>query len=334
MFHHPKPPVPNQDPQQQQELPMLYNQDEIILRSPRSGDISITWEHPEGTDVNLLLNQKKRNTNQFGFASLVGEIAQIIANTILQSGESYSFGGITFTPNNQDIYASLGRYSSYSDIIKAMGTAGSANLETAKQILANLSTGCVTPSGEGFNMQDLADEIFDGLDDSAKRLMAVLICETIRFKDDGACARMAMREIIYWYEHAPIKFRYCSYPFEAVFVNGTEFLPQAIFSFPGGKNRMQNQIAGSANPNDPFFEKDKEIMQSLIGFVSDDEDDSENSYSYLPRTFQQSEHPMEIRSNAIKSPGRYEDSQSAVVSPYHPNKSKDMPPNNFTLGPL
>ncbi len=312
MFHHPKPPVPNQDPQQQQELPMLYNQDEIILRSPRSGDISITWEHPEGTDVNLLLNQKKRNTNQFGFASLVGEIAQIIANTIFQSGEPYSFGGITFTPNGQDIYASLGPHSSYSDIIQAMQKARSTDLTTANQILKNLSKGCVDPvEGEGFDMQDLANRIFEKLDDSAKRLMAVLICETIRFGDDGACARMAMREIIAWYEMSGVNI---SRLFDAVFVNGNESLPQAIFSLPGGKSRMQNQIIGSAKPNDKFFEKDKEIMQSLIGFVSDDEDHGEDTYVYPLRTNYSSGSSIKTRDTVPKiSPGFFTDPPSSTV---------------------
>lgn len=56
--------------------------------------------------------------------------------------------------------------------------------------------------------------------------------------------------------------------------------PQAIFSHrSGGKIRMQNQIYGSANMNNLFFEKDKEIIKSLIDFISDDK-----NYSYPSRT--------------------------------------------------
>lgn len=71
-----------------------------------------------------------------------------------------------------------------------------------------MSKGCVSPSeDEGFNVQDLVNEIFAGFDDFAKRLMAVLICETIRYGDSWACVRVDMRETIYWHEYMPIKFR-------------------------------------------------------------------------------------------------------------------------------
>ena len=155
---------------------------EIKLRTPRSGDVNYAWNH-EQSDANLMLNAKQHKNISLGAASFVGEIAQIVAN-FLQNNSSFKFGEVSFSRNGTDIMASLGIYSSYESIIERMNSNGTATNKTAKQILENLSKGCIGPDKTGnFHLEN---EIFEKLDDSAKKLMAVLICETIRFQDDGA----------------------------------------------------------------------------------------------------------------------------------------------------
>ena len=247
---------------------------EIKLRTPRSGDVNYAWNH-EQSDANLMLNAKQHKNISLGAASFVGEIAQIVAN-FLQNNSSFKFGGVSFYRNGTDIMASLGIYSSYESIIERMNSNGTATNKTAKQILENLSKGCIGPDKTGnFHLDELENEIFEKLDDSAKKLMAVLICETIRFNDDGACARMAMRNVI-------ARFNDDQPAFEDVFVKSEGKTPLSIFSANGGKQRMIDQIIGyeSACKNISIFEQDKAILEKNINFISDDEDGNESSYAF------------------------------------------------------
>ena len=280
---------------------------EIKLRTPRSGDVNYAWNH-EQSDANLMLNAKQHKNISLGAASFVGEIAQIVAN-FLQNNSSFKFGGVSFYRNGTDIMASLGIYSSYESIIERMNSNGTATNKTAKQILENLSKGCIGPDKTGnFHLDELENEIFEKLDDSAKKLMAVLICETIRFNDDGACARMAMRNVI-------ARFNGSNHPFEDVFVKSEGTTPLSIFATNGGKQRMIDQIIGyeSAYRNDSTFEQDKAILEKNINFISDDEDENESSSNFWLNTWQPSTHSMKTRNKGEYSQGFYEDPLSSTV---------------------
>ena len=271
---------------------------EIKLRTPRSGDVNYAWNH-EQSDANLMLNAKQHKNISLGAASFVGEIAQIVAN-FLQNNSSFKFGGVSFYRNGTDIMASLGIYSSYESIIERMNSNGT---------LENLSKGCIGPDKTGnFHLDELENEIFEKLDDSAKKLMAVLICETIRFQDDGACARMAMRNVI-------ARFNDDQPAFEDVFVKSEGKTPLSIFSANGGKQRMIDQIIGyeSAYRNDSTFEQDKAILEKNINFISDDEDENESSSNFWLNTWQPSTHSMKTRNKGEYSQGFYEDPLSSTV---------------------
>lgn len=280
---------------------------EIKLRTPRSGDVNYAWNH-EQSDANLMLNAKQHKNISLGAASFVGEIAQIVAN-FLQNNSSFKFGEVSFSRNGTDIMASLGIYSSYESIIERMNSNGTATNKTAKQILKNLSKGCIMPDENGnIPLDELENKIFEGLNDSAKKLMAVLICETIRFNDDGACARMAMRNVI-------ARFNGSNHPFEDVFVKSEGTTPLSIFATNGGKQRMIDQIIGyeSACKNISIFEQDKAILEKNINFISDDEDENESSSNFWLNTWQPSTHSMKTRNKGEYSQGFYEDPLSSTV---------------------
>ena len=190
-----------------------------------------------------------------------------------------------------------------------MNSNGTATNKTAKQILKNLSKGCIMPDENGnIPLDELENKIFEGLNDSAKKLMAVLICETIRFNDDGACARMAMRNVI-------ARFNGSNHPFEDVFVKSEGTTPLSIFATNGGKQRMIDQIIGyeSACKNISIFEQDKAILEKNINFISDDEDENESSSNFWLNTWQPSTHSMKTRNKGEYSQGFYEDPLSSTV---------------------
>ncbi len=47
------------------------------------------------------------------------------------------------------------------------------------------------------HIETLAGELFEGLDDGSKDLVAVFLCECIRFKDDGALVRWSIRKVLF-----------------------------------------------------------------------------------------------------------------------------------------
>ena len=282
-------------------------QNEIRLRAPRSGEVRLEWD--QNIDVNELLNRKYRKTQELGYASLVGEVAKIIENKIfLQNNPSFIFGGLTFSRNRKDIVVSLGSNSSYASIIEKMQSNGAATKETAEQILKNLSKGYIEANESGeFNLDVLSNEIFEELDKNAKKLMAVLICETIRFNDDGASARMAMRLVINNFENGSTS------PFEDVFVESSGETPLSIFAVTGGKQRMLDQIIGEKSGCNSFFEKDKAILEGNKNFISEDEDENIISSVFLLNTSYPSAHPMQTRNNGQHFQGFYEDPPSSTV---------------------
>lgn len=306
-------------------------QNEIRLRSvPRSGNVEYMWDHGQSY-ANVMLNTKQHKNLNLGSASLVGEIAQIIAKTIfLQNNSSFIFGGVTFSRNGTDIVVSLGPYSSYASIIEKMQRDGNATKETAEQILKNLSKGYIEPNESGeFNLDVLSDEIFEELDENAKKLMAVLICETIRFNDDGASARMAMRLTINKFENES-----GTSPFKDVFVGSEVNTPLSIFAAPGGKQRMINQIIGheSAYRNFPIFEQDMAILEGNKNFISDDEDDDRSFSDFSLNISQSSTHPMPTRSGGAILPGFYEDPPTSAFSSTVPSPARGQISTVRTFG--
>lgn len=306
-------------------------QNEIRLRTPRSGDVKYVWDHRQ-SDANLMLNTKRRKNLNLGSASLVGEVAQIINREVFGSKNKLcKFGDITFSNLTGDIIANFGSTGSYGAIIDKMKGANIATRETAEQILENLSKGCIRPDKNGkFNLEVLANKIFEGLDENAKKLMAVLICETIRFNDDGACARMAMRLVISKFEEE------CETPFEDVFVGNSAngVTPLSIFAAPGGKQRMINQIIGheSAYRNFPIFEQDMAILEGNKNFISDDEDDDRSFSDFSLNISQSSTHPMPTRSGGAILPGFYEDPPTSAFSSTVPSPARGQISTVRTFG--
>ncbi len=275
------------------------------------------WKTPPGTTpakcLNDLLWSKHLKFIKEGPASLVGKVAVDIAQSIVKySNSTYTLSGITFQPNSSrtDIYANLGsQYKSYNNVIEEMERRGSATRDTANKILKNLSKA---------NYR-IPAEIFEGLDESAKRLMAFLICETIRFQEDGACARMAIRMVIKMYDDN------MEDPFGTVFVSIPQQLdPASIFASKKGKNRMINQILNDFPANYPsnikaYFEDDKnKVNQIQSDYYSDDEVPQAQSNSNFntanePRIFVQSApyalHPM-VKQDRVRIDEIYKDPSS------------------------
>lgn len=308
---------PSQPPQQQNE---------IRLRSvPRSGNVEYVWDHGQ-SDANSILNTKYLKNLNLGSASLVGEIAQIIANTIfVQNNSSFTFGGVTFSRNGTDIIASFGQSGAYVSIIGSM----QKDRETAEKILENLSKGWIGHNERGeFNLDVLSDEIFEGLDDNAKKLMAVLICETIRFNDDGASARMAMRLVINKFENGSTS------PFEDVFVRSDGNTPLSIFAASGGKQRMTDQIMGYefTHRNASIFEQDAAILEENKNFISDDEDGDESSSAFGLNTFQPSTHQMQTRNEGVYFRGFYEEPTISAFSSTVPSPARGQISTVRTFG--
>lgn len=171
MFHYPQTPVPNQPSQQQQERRL----------SKRQGERQITWEHG-AEDATNLLRGKVDKVREKGQEFLVGEIANLIAENIYKNpAPNYEFDEISFCPNNRQNVSDIHvNYGTYVNIIEEMVKNGEANHETAEKILDNLSKKYIP-------LESAAYEFFADIprDSGARKLMAVLICETIRCNDDG-----------------------------------------------------------------------------------------------------------------------------------------------------
>lgn len=298
----------------------FYKKNIQLSPRPRSETPTYNWDNrkwktaPDITPakcLNDLLWKKHLKFITEGPSSLIGKAAVDMAQSIIKyNNPTYILSGITFQPNpsRTDIYANLGsQYKSYNNVIEEMKRQGSATRDTANKILKNLSKA---------NYR-IPAEIFEGLDESAKRLMAFLICETIRFQDDGACARMAMRMVIKMYDNN------MEDPFGTVFVSIPQQLdPASIFASKKGKNRMINQIMGDFLADDPckvYFKADKnKVNQIQSDYYSDDEDPPPQSNSNFntanePRVFVQSApyalHPM-VKQDRVRIDEIYKDPSS------------------------
>ena len=212
---------------------------------------AITFSHRTKSAQEVLKEHHDRNKAD-GSSSLIGELAQIVESHIRLTGESITLGDINFhygplqRPKEKawvekepsELLAAAGTYNS---IITNMFKNGVATKDTAIKILNNLSKPCSNPRQEACQISfktvrteditTLSDQLFDGLERDqykpARQLVAVLLCECIRFNDDGALVRWAMRNVISLFE------RDYGTAFDFVFkTDSGNPLPLAIFARP------------------------------------------------------------------------------------------------------
>ena len=221
--------------------------------------MAITFNHGTKSAQEVLKEHHERNKAD-GSSSLIGELAQIVESHTVLTETAIKLGDITFqsgTSRNPEPLAKLGPKGTYNDIIDRMCENRVATKDTAIKILKNLSKPCKHPEhligtkitdgcfdytfqyfdpsrNPDFNpnsIEDLANDLFEGLEGDqykpARQLVAVLLCECIRFNDDGALVRWAMRNVISLFE------RDYGTAFDFVFkTDSGNPLPLAIFARP------------------------------------------------------------------------------------------------------
>lgn len=173
-----------------------------------------------------------------------------------------------------------------------MYKAKECTLATAEALLESLSLPQLNRETEPFDLdtthgQKLFSKLFDEKKNSkiAQKLMGVFICEAIRFQDDGALARMAMRKVISLFPRSsdpnlqiePIE----SNPFYQVFVAGET---SVVFAVKQGKKTTLDLFFT------PPIGKDFSRLSAYIDVTSDideskDEDGSSQTTAFrFPKT--------------------------------------------------
>jgi len=208
---------------------------------------------------------------------------------------------------NGEILAKIGSDSSYGAIINNMIENGEATLETAEKMLENLG------KEDSNNVKDL----FIGLGKYTKNLMALLICESIRFGDDGFLSRMYMRKVIELFENGNQD------AFELVFVGNEINPPYATFAGNKGKQRMNDLIIGGEYFKNNYFKKDQEKMESCIEYLSslivdnNDGNDKENEEEIQGINMEEQKNP---RKRGRKSKSKI---TSKYFKPFKHNKKRN-----------
>ena len=272
-----QPTQPGINPFIQRQVP-ARNLNIIKLMTPRSGCVSYKFDHGEEKRAQKIFEARHKLNLAVGSSSLIGELAQIVESKIKLLNCAINLGGFTFhnLQYNGEIVANAKQTGKYNKIIDDMCHNKVATKETAQKILENLSKPCVWPDrtqpiGDfdfvsnfkgNFSAEILAEKLFEGLDGDkyapARKLVAVLLCECIRFNDDGAFVRWAMRLVCDMFNDQPKEWQdkqtiplddgSTCMPFKEVFTdNGTSLMPAAIFArssikMPngyGGKSQIQ-----------------------------------------------------------------------------------------------
>lgn len=283
----------------------------IKLGPPRSGKVSYDFTHGEQTAQKIV--EKHHNLNlAVGSSSLIGELAQIVESLLWERralpeearGEPIKLGGITFKfGRNDDIVAD--NCGSYKDLIGSMVSSGLATRINAEQILKNLSKPCKPPKNvtgtkkqsggtdypfayfsaiqnPDFNfesIEELSNDLFENLDEESKKFVAVLLCESIRFNDDGAFARWSIREIIGNCKDKELGKSYIEYKKEYTTTQtdeGIDISAIAPFASKGGKaittnliyNEPARKVNGSIKKAKEKLEYTKEKMEKHKQYVS------------------------------------------------------------------
>ena len=166
--------------------------------------------------------------------------------------------------------------------------------EEAEKILKNLSKPCEIPPGVTveedecngrklksfkFNeltlkhIETLACELFKGLDNGSKDLVAVFLCECIRFNDDGALVRWSIRKFIQNCEQgSPRK------EIRIMYGPGspTHSQPNAPFAPKGGTSVARDLLDGTPHSTrrgaSNKFEQNKRTLEDSIQCLSEAED--------------------------------------------------------------
>lgn len=235
----------------------IVDPNEIHAGTPRSGGVVERFATHRYYDENgksdfglqLLWQAKHTKFVKHGYTSLIGEVATYIDRYFTKFSSVYELRtGIVSTKKFTkwgDIRTGDG---SYSKIISDMYESKECTLATAKALLKSLSlpqmNGKIEPKDEPSDLplshgQALFSKLFDEKRNpkNAQKLMGVLICEAIRFQDDGALARMAMREIIRLFQ-TPLKSdKIEDNPFYQVFADSEN---PVVFAMLGGKKKTLN----------------------------------------------------------------------------------------------
>lgn len=197
------------------------------------------------TSISDILFKTRAEVQQNGPKTLIGKVAYDIEKSfrinpdisyIIYSQYNNKIANFSFNQNKTDIIAHVGSYSSYEAIIKKMYRKGEVTETTVKQMLQNLLR-------EGGDARDL----FEGLGNYASKLMALLICETFRFHDDGFLAKLALQDVIN-----------SNGNFYDVFLGGNSIA--SIFAQKNGKARMLDQLLGEGSTYNADFNQDRTIF--------------------------------------------------------------------------
>lgn len=314
-------------------LPGRSRSDEIKLDFDRTGY--------NKSSAQLLLQQKHSELLKKGYTTLIGKIAKRIdeeittnQNTVSYVDKTETLGGmkVAFSPNPNRTDITSGT-KTYEKIIQDMYKKNECSPRTAFRILENLS------KGHDETRRDY--QLFLNLPKNAQDLMAVLICEAIRFQEDGALERMAIRKVLSLFpkpssstsatasssrttEH-PIATDYSDVqpsgdvkenPFYKVFVldeNTTfeEATPLAIFAAVndgkvGGKHRTLDLISGILTGKNIHYNVDQQILLHTADCLSDLEEQSTGS----PRTPAKSQRKTSS-GRILKTPAKLKETPSS-----------------------
>lgn len=233
----------------------LVNPSRIHEGRPRSGNVCETIKtHPfydaNNRNIQTLWQAKHTKFVEDGYTSLIGKVSNELARNLVVKGafQVLQVGAISFNfqcnsvdkeVGNPEVFVSLGSRSSYEGVISGMFSNGECTLEVATTMLKNLSMPYAVEKDPGGELVALGYEmLFNELTGAwhAKNLMAILICEAIRFQDDGALARMAMRKVVNLFTQHSLTSKKENNPFYRVFVKGkNEDEKSVIFAKKGGK---------------------------------------------------------------------------------------------------
>lgn len=235
----------------------LVNPSRIHEGRPRSGNVCETIKtHPfydaNNRNIQTLWQAKHTKFVEDGYTSLIGKVSNELARNLVVKGafQVLQVGAISFTfqcnsvdkeVGNPEVFVNLGPKSSYEGVIHGMFSEGECTSEVATTMLKNLSMPYAVGKDPGGELVALGYEmLFNELTGTwhAKNLMAILICEAIRFQDDGALARMAMRKVVNLFTQHSLTSKKENNPFYRVFVKGkneNENEKSVIFAKKGGK---------------------------------------------------------------------------------------------------
>lgn len=182
---------------------------------------------------------------KLGYTYLIGEVATYIDRHFKKDSSDYER---VYTRTSIKKFKKCGDIQtydgSYEKIISLMHKYNECTLATAEALLKSLSLPQMNGTVKSAEPKELKidhgralfSELFDenGNPKNAQKLMGALICEAIRFQEDGALARMAIRGVIRLFQKTLKSDRIEDNPFYQVFVDGEN---PVVFAKEGGKQK-------------------------------------------------------------------------------------------------